>query len=238
MVDPMPTYLYCLLNEKADPPHGLTGLAEMAVRQLVVPVATEGVIAAWVSDVARGEVERGPEGARTHDSVCAAALATGTTPLPARFGQLFDSDEACATHLAERLPDLLPAFRRVAGAVEMAVTALLPASAAAPVTATGVATGREYLLRLREAHRHEAELASMSAHLRERIADAVGGLSREEAVRLSLTPRPHVAISHLIARAGEGAYRRALAPLATGSEPGAVVVTGPTAPYTFATLDS
>jgi hypothetical protein len=126
----------------------------------------------------------------------------------------------------------------VEGAVEMSVTTLLPAAPAARVTAEGAATGRDYLLRLRDAHRHEANIASMSEDVRERIANAVRGLPREEAVRLSLTPRPHVAISHLIARAEEDAYRRALASLATGAEPGTLIVTGPTAPYTFATLDS
>jgi hypothetical protein len=234
----MLTYLYCLLSESAEPPSGLRGLGGAAVRPLAVPFGDEAPITAWISEVDRGKVERGPSGARGHDTVCGAALATGTTPLPARFGQLFESAEACVGHLAPRVPDLLVALRRVAGAVEMSVTAILPAAPSARVTAKGAATGREYLLRLRDAHRHEASVASMSADFRERVADAVQGLPREEAVRLSLTPRPHVAISHLIARVEEDAYRRALAPLATGADSGALIVTGPSAPYTFATLDS
>ena len=234
----MPTYLYCLLSESADPPSALSGLAGAAVQRLAVPFGDETPITAWVSEVDRAQVERGAGGAREHDLVCGAALATGTTPLPARFGQLFESAEACVADLATRVPDLLMALRRVAGAVEMSVTALLQVAPAARVTAKGAATGREYLQRLRDAHRHEASIASMSEDLRERVAVAVHGLPREEAVRLSLTPRPHVAISHLIARTEEEAYRRALAPLATGAEPGTLIVTGPSAPYTFATLDS
>jgi hypothetical protein len=213
-------------------------VGDAAVRLLVTPSSSAGVLFAWVSDVAREDVERGPEGASRHDAVCVAALAQGTTPLPARFGQRFESDQDCLAHLVERRAVLLAALRRVEGLVEMGLMVILPVAPATRVTAQGTTSGRDYLLRLREAHRHEASVAEISDNFRGRIADAVCGVVREEAVRLSLTPRPHVAISHLVARTDEAAYRRALAPLAADTDSGALIVTGPSAPYTFATLDT
>lgn len=233
----MPTYLYCLLTERADPPRGLLAVGRGEVRVLSTRSGA-GPLFAWVSDAARADTERSPEGATRHDAVCAAALASGTTPLPARYGQCFESDAECVTSLESRAAVLIAALKRVEGLVEMALTLVLPVPAATRVTAQGAKTGRDYLLRLQEAHRQEAGIAALSEDFRGRIDQAVHGFVREQMARLSLTPRPHVAISHLIARTDEEAYRRTLAPLVADLEPGALIVTGPSAPYTFATLDT
>jgi hypothetical protein len=169
--------------------------------------------------------------------VCAAALAAGVTPLPARFGQLFASDSACVADLARKESQLRSALARVAGRVEMAVTALLPTRGPLRASAAGATTGREYLQRVRDVQHRTDEVTAISDDVRSRVAGAVADLARAEVVRLSLTPRPHIAISHLIDRAAEGAYRRALASLGATFEVGALAVTGPSAPYTFATLD-
>ena len=84
----MPTYLYCLRSEMVEPPDGLTGVDGSAVRAL------EGVsLSAWVSDVAE-KVTATVERVKAHDAVCAAALDSGETPLPIRFGQSFADDAA------------------------------------------------------------------------------------------------------------------------------------------------
>ena len=67
-----------------------------AVRALPV----DGIVA-WVSDVERG-VPVSIDGVRAHDAVVEAALETGATPVPARFGQRFDNDDACRAALASR----------------------------------------------------------------------------------------------------------------------------------------
>ena len=234
----MPTYLYCLLSEAADPPQGLTGIGAARVRSLAIPATRESRLVAWVSDARRDQVARGEEGARQHDAVCEAALATGSTPLPARFGQLFDSDEACVAQLALKETQLRAALARIAGTVEMAVTALLPVRGPLRVSGAGATSGREYLKRIRDVQQRTEEVSAVSDDVRSRVAEAVGGLARAEVVRLSLTQRPHIAISHLVDRAAERAYRRALAPLGATFESGALAVMGPSAPYTFATLDA
>ena len=62
-------------------PDGLSGVAGARAS---IPV--DGVVA-WVSDVER-DVPVSVEGVRAHDAVVEAALEMGSTPVPARFGQL------------------------------------------------------------------------------------------------------------------------------------------------------
>lgn len=109
----MPTYLYCLRSDRADPPDGLTGVDGATIHA----VHTAGLMA-WVSDVADG-VTPTLDRVRAHDAVCAAALAGGETPLPIRFGQTFTDDSAVAAELAARASVLRPRLARLAGCVEL-----------------------------------------------------------------------------------------------------------------------
>ncbi|MDQ6827556.1 MAG: GvpL/GvpF family gas vesicle protein, partial [Gemmatimonadota bacterium] len=80
----MPTYLYCLVDPDAELAlDDLVGIDGGAVRLLRTPP-----VAALVSDVGEGGVAPTAERARIHDAVVRRAMAA-TTPLPARFGQLF-----------------------------------------------------------------------------------------------------------------------------------------------------
>ena len=111
----MPTYLYCLRSEMIEPPAGLTGVDGSAVRAL------EGVtLVAWVSDVAE-KVTATVERVKAHDAVCAAALDSGETPLPIRFGQSFPDDASTMSAISSHEPDLRGRLARVAGCVEFRV---------------------------------------------------------------------------------------------------------------------
>jgi len=92
----MPTYLYCLRTDRAEPPDGLIGVDGAVVRAIHV----SGLMA-WVSDVEE-KVTPTVERVKAHDAVCGAALAAGETPLPIRFGQTFPDDAAMASGLAAR----------------------------------------------------------------------------------------------------------------------------------------
>ena len=103
----MMTHLYCVLpnDERSTVPVGLRGLDEAPVRALTIDH-----LVAWVSDVeGRSAIEI--SGVKTHDAVVETALATGSTPVPARFGQRFASDAACRDALG-----------RQAGAIETVET--------------------------------------------------------------------------------------------------------------------
>ncbi len=59
------------------------------------------------------------DGVRDHDAVVEAALDTGTTPVPARFGQRFDSDDACREALRNRAASVESVLADVQGSIEM-----------------------------------------------------------------------------------------------------------------------
>src|SRR5689334_14054381 len=111
----MTTHLYCVLPQEvhATVPPGLSGLAGAAVRALPV----DGMVA-WVSDIERG-VPVSVDGVRAHDAVVEAALETGSTPVPARFGQRFDNDDACRDALVRQAPSVESLVSTMQGFVEM-----------------------------------------------------------------------------------------------------------------------
>src|SRR5213076_759052 len=90
-------HLYCIVPNArrgaVAPMPGLSGVSSSRVRALPL-----GTFSAWVSDVERGLPIR-LDGVKAHDGVIEAALATGNTPVPARFGQRFEDDEACVAAL-------------------------------------------------------------------------------------------------------------------------------------------
>ncbi len=112
----MATYLYCIRNDPRPAPSDLTGLNGAAVRSLFATGLT-----AWVSDVPDVPVASTLERVKAHDAVCAAAMQSGETPLPIRFGQTFADDGAAASAIASRRATLHERLARVAGCVELRV---------------------------------------------------------------------------------------------------------------------
>ena len=251
----MPTWLYALLPPGSSaPPPALAGVGPAHVRAL-----RTGVVDAWVSD-AQGEVgPRDVAAARAHDAVVQAALETGVTPVPARFGQRFASDDACAAALARESPRLEALLARVQGMVEMSVIARLgtrgsgglggptpiatrdagvqnapsPERTAEPPGATGGA-GRAYLMRRKAELALEQNLQRAASALRARVTAALQPLPREEAVRYAPPPAATLTLSHLIARDAADRYRSALAELRDDPTSPPLAIVGPTAPYRFA----
>jgi hypothetical protein len=122
----MATYLYCVLSEPRGVPDALTGVEGAPVRSI-----RAGELGAWASDVAEAPVSPTVERLRAHDVVCAAALDTGETPLPVRFGQTFPDDEAMISAIASQRTLLRQRLARVAGCIELRVVATRPLAAPA-----------------------------------------------------------------------------------------------------------
>ena len=232
----MPTYLYCLFRDRVDPPAGLAGVGGSAVRAL-----DSGPLRAWVESaptqpaVSVGTLKR-------HDAVCRAGLQTGATPLPVRFGESFETDDACRASLAGRSTELLASLARVEGKVEMTVAIHLEMIGREPprqAAGEGARTpGRAYLERLR-AERDDAQILQQQGHVLSRpVVNAVRHLVADERAALRASP-PTYLVSHLIARDAESEYRR-LASQAIGAhgagERARAIVRGPSAPFSFATV--
>ena len=232
----MPTHLYCLLPASSARPHDVRGLGDAPVRAL-----RAGTLDAWVSTVEA--VRASPDGAalvqaaRAHEAVVSAALATGATPLPVRFGQRFADDAACATELARRAPELESRLARVSGAVEMTLVARMapPDESGAPnEPLLGGGAGRAYLERVKVALGMEREMQLRIAAVRRRVTETVGALVRDEVVHVQPSPSATLSISHLVARASVDAYREAAAGLGRDPALPPIVLIGPLAPWRFA----
>lgn len=232
----MPTYLYCVLPRgDGDEPAAASvrGIGDMTVRALPA-----GALEAWVSTIATWTPAVTVDAVKHHDSVVAAALATGRTPLPARFGQSWPSDAACVASIIDRTAELEPLLRRVAGLVEMTVCTLLPGMPPA-VRAPGAATddtspGRAYLNGLRARADRERHLRVALEALRSRVRAALGPLARDEIAEIRGSDKAlALSVSYLVERGREAQFRRAIEDVARDAAV-RLVVAGPRAPYSFA----
>jgi hypothetical protein len=234
------THLYCVLPHEmrgALPP-GLSGLAGGRVRTLLV----DGLVA-WVSDVERA-APVSVDGVRAHDAVVEAALETGTTPVPARFGQRFESDDACRQALRNRAASVESVLAEVHGSIEMTLI-ITPSTRRMirdlePVLpemfdAETEGPGRRYLDSLRRREATTGAIKSAMDELLRALSRAAASLVRRTTVLEQVSRMPLRTISHLIAREQVPAYKAAVTGVEAGAELRFLVI-GPRAPYSFSSL--
>lgn len=236
----MSTHLYCVLPHemRGSMPPGLSGLAGARVRALPV----EGIVA-WVSDAQR-DLRVSVDGVRAHDAVVEAALETGTTPVPARFGQRFSDDDACRAALSSRASSVASLLSTFQGFVEMTLIItpstrrmlrdlqpVFPEMVEPPVRGVG----RQYLETLQA---REAATGAIRSGI-DRVASALHAAAepfvRREAVQEQLTRLPFRTISHLIPREAVDDYKRAIGEVPSDVEFRFLLI-GPRAPYSFCAL--
>jgi gas vesicle protein GvpL/GvpF len=242
----MPTYLYCLLVADAaeETPlaevKGVLGLGGAPIRRL--RVGYEPGIDAWVSTVEEAPSSGADETAAralAHNAVVDAAVATGRTPVPARFGQRFADDEDCTADIARRTPALLALLQRVAGCVEMGV--LLAADRAAPTVpeapdearvprSSEPQAGRRYLEALRVRAHNDDRARTQAESAIEHVSSVVRPLVREESHARSA--QGSWSASHLVPREAVSRYRDAIRQLGHVGE-FRLIVSGPRGPYSF-----
>jgi hypothetical protein len=234
----MSTHLYCILppTSLAALPPGLTGLDGARVRALDVEH-----LVAWVSDCEPNTAML--TRVREHDAVIDAALATGATPVPARFGQHFADDDACAAGIARQAAPVAALLAAVQGFVEMTlilapstkrvVNELIPVMP--EMVAQGPGIGRRYLEALRARESATGAVRQALDALAQRLSDAVGGLVRSVSVQENLSKMPFRAISHLVERELVAPYRAAVRAVHPTRDYRFLVV-GPRAPYSFSTI--
>jgi hypothetical protein len=158
---------------------------------------------AWVGDVDGRSIRATIDRIRAHDSVVATALGTGFTPLPARFGQTFESDDDCLAVLSGKQGKMSAGLARVAGMVEMTAVMRLPLDRSSGTAYLGSLARREHAAR----------------EVNARLADCI----RASAER---TRDDGITLSHLVARGAIDRYRERLEGLD-------VRILGPGAPYSF-----
>jgi hypothetical protein len=236
----MSTHLYCVLPlaMRGSIPAGLAGLAGARVRALAV----ESIIA-WVSDVQR-ELRVSVEGVRVHDAVVEAALETGTTPVPARFGQRFKDDDACRAALSSRVTSVESLLSTMQGFVEMTLI-ITPSTRRMlrdlqPVIPEMVepsirGVGRQYLETLQAREAATGAVRTAMDGIASALNLAAAPFVRREAVHEQLTRLPFRTISHLIARDAVAGYKAAVGDVPSDPEFRFLLI-GPRAPYSFCAL--
>ncbi|MEV5601865.1 GvpL/GvpF family gas vesicle protein [Streptomyces sp. NPDC052299] len=208
-----------------------------------VPADTFGAqgLSAQLEDLARLEAL-----ARAHHAVVD-ALFTEMPVLPMRLATVYLDDARVAAMLVGRRREFEDLLGRLEGHVELGVkvyadprTADAPAPAAA--APAGAGAGRAYLRQRqasrrkdRDAYRAASELVGRAAQLADGVvADRV--VHRPQQGQLAAHPGVNVANeAYLVPRERTEELRRALTGLADGVPGVSVEVTGPWAPYSFAT---
>ena len=223
----MGTYLYCVLPAEAPDP-GVTGIDGQPLRA----VRAEDVCV-WVGDV-KSTPQPGLDRIRQHDQVVRAAMATGFTPVPIRFGQVCASDDDVRAHLAGR--DYRPDLERIAGCVEFGIRIVDPDvtdADAAPATDTSAAGSGAAYLRMLAARIHALEQTRARALAAARELDRqLSPLVRDS--RVAPTDRPAGAgVAHLVQAPSVDTYAARARELSHERPPLRIVVTGPWPPYSF-----
>ena len=236
----MTTHLYCVLpNERLDePPTDLRGIDGARVRSMQV----EGLVA-WISDAERG-VPVSIDEVRAHDAVVEAALETGATPVPARFGQEFANDDACRGALENYSNSVTSLLADVQGFVEMTLI-LTPSTRRmlrdlepglpAMIDAERPGAGRDYMESLRAREASTGAVRRSLDSLAQRLTEATKAFVRRRALHDQVTRLPLRTISHLVSRSDVANYKQATFTVQTTSELRFLVI-GPRAPYSFCAL--
>ncbi|MFY0512939.1 GvpL/GvpF family gas vesicle protein [Streptomyces anulatus] len=184
--------------------------------------------------------------ARAHHAVVDAAFAE-TSVLPMRLATVYLDDTRVADMLVRQRSEFQELLGRLEGHVELGVKVYADprtAAATAPVSATpsGGGAGRAYL-RQRQAqqrdsqdvYRAASELAARAARLAEGVA-ASRAVHRPQQGQLAVRAGVNVANeAYLVPREHAARLHRAFSALAEGAPGVSIEVTGPWAPYSFAT---
>ena len=206
-------------------PEGVGGTA--------VRVLRADPVSAWVETVPEHVIPPTLQRVRAHDAVTAAALSTGVTPLPVRFGQTFESDDACREALGAQASRLMADLERVRGLVEMRVVVALAVSQAPDAIAGTATPGRAYMQALMRNRGMEQIVQAGAAAVREQLSAMVRPFVRDEALVVAASPSPILTLSHLVARGDVAGYRAALDTFEPGMGVKRLVTCGPLAPWQF-----
>jgi hypothetical protein len=240
-------YVYAVTDADAPEPDIASGVDGAPVRRVVA-----GSLAAVVSPVdavrfSEEALRRSLEDlqwlevtARTHHAVVDAVARAGPVA-PVRFATVYLDDDRVRGLLTDQAAAFAAALGRVRGRVEWGVKGYaVPSSEAPPEPPTDAGPGASYLARRlaernRAAHRQEEALATAEAMHRELAAVALASRRYPpQDPRLS-GRREEMVLNAAYLVESDGALRRVVEAHTDG--PVRLELTGPWAPYSFATLE-
>lgn len=180
--------------------------------------------------------------ARAHHAVVDAAFAEAPV-LPMRLATVYLDDARVADMLVRQRDEFRELLDRLEDQVELGVKVYAdPRTAAAPEPPASTGSGRAYLRQRRaqqhssqDAYRAASAVAARAAQVAESLATA-RAVHRPQQGQLASRPGVNVANeAYLVPREHTARLRQELSALAHGAPGVSVEVTGPWAPYSFAT---
>jgi hypothetical protein len=232
--DGMGVHVYCVTAANRVPPEGLGGVDGAAVH-----VVTRSGLALWVSTLEHRPAAT-TDSARAHNRVIEAAMDPAATPVPARFGQWFDTDDAAAARLQQDADHWSALLARLAGHAEWGVRirglagagAGVPADVADVEPARDMQSGTAYMTELARRIARTDSLRRAADALTAEITRRVGGLVRDTRIEQPAGDGV-VSLSHLVAWSDAAAYHTVLRTVGEESHGLHFLFTGPWPPYSF-----
>jgi hypothetical protein len=221
-------YAYCVVPAGVAPPAGLTGVDDAA---LVVHDAD--ALGVWFS---RHEQRPTPDivRVRQHNAVVSAPFGLGVTPVPFRFGQWLDDEQAIADRIRRHGERWRTRLTELAATCELGIRIRWPRSEPAARDVTGPArSGRAYLERVARNHARKAELRAHADRLGEALRSAAGDLLIRE--RIDAGGAVTLVVAHLVRTADVAAHATAIDRVRQEHPELEIVLTGPWPPYSFVT---
>lgn len=223
-------YGYCIVPRGSTLAEGITGIGG-------VPVGVHDVdrLAVVVSRIDRPE--QTIEHVQDHNRIVEVVVSDEVTPVPLRFGQWFAEVADFEAAIAGRSAGYEQQLARFAGCLEFGIRVIRPdkLTAARDVHVAAATSGFEYMKALQRRLTEERGEKEESERVRGGISEVLGGLVREERVDPLRTPHGVVTVSHLVARADFDRYREATQHLRDLFPDMRFLLSGPWAPYSFAT---
>ena len=178
---------------------------------------------------------------RHHEAVVESLLESRAA-LPVRFGTIFRDPTSLTSALAEQYDSLTADLHRLAGKVELGLTALWvhPSADDAPTlqpdsVPTTQHAGALYL-RARAAHLQREETTRERARaIADTLDQRLSTLSLERRVQLAPTPRIALRATYLVERSGVVEFRTTFEEMRGAQKELRLLLTGPWPPYSFVT---
>ena len=218
-------HVYAIVPAGHAPPAGLTGIGDGAVAMIAA-----GPIALWAATLPERPAAT-VDAARLHNDVIRAAMTPTVTPVPARFGQWFDTEDEARRKLAADEARWLADLARFAGRAEFGIRVSgQVADAAAAQLVHDAPTGTGYMKALARRHAESQRRAQEGERIAGALAAAAGPIVAE--TRVQATP-DGVAIANLVAWTDESPYHTAVRGEAARNPALRFLFTGPWPPYSF-----
>lgn len=225
----MGVYAYCVTPLDHEP-LGLEGITGTAVFGAAI-----GRFGVWFSEMEKPEPSI--EAIQAHNRVIEAAVNNEVTPVPLRFGQWFAEMEALRAPLLEKQDWYVERLAAFAGALEFGMRVADPGrrEAAQVVRPATAESGSAYMKQLQDSVTGAQQQRAEAERIGSRIGDVMSEIVRESKQEDARTPHGILTVAHLVSRENFQQYHERATSLRAMFPDLRFLVSGPWAPYSFAT---